>query len=313
MRFIFGPLLLIVVCVLHARGQDTLPKFSAVMKSNGKVIISWRSNYRKVNQISIQRSFDSLKNFATLITVPDPSIPENGFVDTKPPGANVYYRLFILLNGSKYMFSKSRRPIPEQVAESQIAASQQEPDALPKIDNQRIYYLQPENSATVKPVVASPTKISGGSHIEVEKIIYVTEKDSVIGKIQGKMLRQFRDSILDKTKDTILFVHADTVLIRPYVAPLVVNEVKELYKISTHVFTSKDGNVTISLPDAGRKKYSVKFFEQDNSPLLEINEIRDAQLIVDKTNFLHSGWFRFELYEEGKLKEKNRLFIPKDF
>ncbi len=313
MRFIVTPLLLIVVCALQAVGQDTLPKFSAVAKANGKVIISWRNNYRKVNQISIQRSYDSLKNFTTLLTVPDPSIPENGFVDSRPAGANVYYRLFILLSNSKYMFSKSRRAIPEQVAESQIAASQEEPDALPKIDNQRIVYLQPETTTPSKPVVVSPSTISGGTSIEVERTMYILEKDSVIGKFPGKMLRQFRDSILNKTKDTILFVEADTVLIKPYIAPAVVNDVKETYKISTHVFTAKDGNVSISLPDAGRKKYSVKFFEADDAPVLEIKDIRDTQLIVDKSNFLHSGWFRFELYEEGRLKEKNRLYIPREF
>jgi hypothetical protein len=313
MRFIVAPLLLIIVSVLQVVGQDTLPKFSAVAKANGKVIISWRNTYRKVNQISIQRSYDSLKNFTTLLTVPDPSIPENGFVDSKPPGTNVYYRLFILLSNSKYLFSKSRRAIPEQVAESQIAASQQEPEALPKIDNLRIVYLQPESTPLSRPVVVGPSTISGASTIEVEKTIYIRENDSVIGKIQGKLLRQFRDSILNKTKDTILFVQADTVLIKPYIAPLVVNEGKETYKVSTHVFTAKDGNVSIFLPDAGRKKYSVKFFEADDAPVLEIKDIRDAQLIVDKSNFLHSGWFRFELYEEGKLKEKNRLYIPREF
>jgi hypothetical protein len=148
----------------------------------------------------------------------------------------------------------------------------------------------------------------------VEKTVYIKLKDSVIGRLSGKMIAAFRDSILSKTKDTILFVHADTVLIKSYIAPIVpIKEVKEVYKISTYVFTAKDGNVNISLADAARKKYSVKFFEQDNTPLLEIKEIKDFLLIVDKVNFVHAGWFRFELYEDGKLKEKNKLFIPKDF
>jgi len=34
---------------------------------------------------------------------------------------------------------------------------------------------------------------------------------------------------------------------------------------------------------------------------------------LDKANFLHAGWFRFELYENGQLKEKHRFYIPKDF
>jgi hypothetical protein len=95
-------------------------------------------------------------------------------------------------------------------------------------------------------------------------------------------------------------------LIKPFVP-------KEVYKVSNYIFTAKDGNINISLPDATTKKYSVKFLELDSSPVFDLKEIRAAFLIVDKTNFVHSGWFRFELFEDGKLKEKNRLFIPKDF
>jgi len=36
-------------------------------------------------------------------------------------------------------------------------------------------------------------------------------------------------------------------------------------------------------------------------------------LTLDKSNFIHAGWFKFELYEDGQLKEKNKLLIPKDF
>jgi hypothetical protein len=313
MRCIFAPLLLMFLFVHRVAGQDTLPKFSAIIKANGKILISWRNNYPVINQISIQRSSDSLKNFTTLLTVPDPSIPENGFVDSKPPKSDMYYRLFILLENSKYTFSKSKRAISELAAADQKTATPEEVEALPKIDNQRIYYLQ-DNSPRQKADIASPARINDVAKIEIEKTIYIKVKDSVVGKLSPKSLRQFRDSLLNKTKDTILFVHADTILIKPYSPPKeIVKEVKEQYKISSFVFTGKDGNVTIALPEAGRKKYAVRFFEQDNSPLLEIKDVKDVMLILDKANFVHSGWFRFELYEDGKLKEKNRLFIPREF
>jgi hypothetical protein len=79
------------------------------------------------------------------------------------------------------------------------------------------------------------------------------------------------------------------------------------------VYTEKDGNVAITLPEAGAKKYSVKFFDEEENALFEIKEVKESSVILDKTNFLRSGWFRFELYEDGKLKEKHRFFIPKDF
>jgi hypothetical protein len=311
MRFILVPLLLVVVFVLHSVAQDTLPGFSAIIKPNGKTIISWRNQYPIVNQISIQRSADSLKNFKTLLTVPDPTIPENGFVDNKASGTAMFYRLFILLDKSQYVFSKSKRAMLEAIAVSQpntADTAAKEDITLNRIDNQRIYYQQ-DNSNRQKPAITGPSQINTPAKVEVEKTVYIKQKDSVIGQVSGKQVRAFRDSVLAKTKDTLLFIHADTILIKAFVPP----PVKEVYKVSAYVFTGKDGNVNISLADAARKKYMVKFFEQDNSPLLEIKEIRDALLILDKANFLHSGWFRFELYEDGKLKEKNKLFIPKDF
>ena len=35
-------------------------------------------------------------------------------------------------------------------------------------------------------------------------------------------------------------------------------------------------------------------------------------LIIEKVNFIRSGWYRFELYDNGKIVEKNKFFIPKD-
>jgi hypothetical protein len=57
----------------------------------------------------------------------------------------------------------------------------------------------------------------------------------------------------------------------------------------------------------------VKFFEENGNPIFEIQHIREPQLILDKSNFLHAGWFFFELYEDEKLKEKSKFFLSKDF
>jgi hypothetical protein len=69
----------------------------------------------------------------------------------------------------------------------------------------------------------------------------------------------------------------------------------------------------ISLPDAEEKKYSVSFLSDDNKLLFEVKDIKSTSLIVDKTNFVHSGWFWFELFENGALKERQMFFLPKDF
>jgi hypothetical protein len=323
MRFLFAPFLLSLFYLPSAKAQETLPGFSASLKSNGKVVISWKNAYPSINQISIQRSTDSLHNFVTLVTVPDPHTPENGFVDSKAQGSRTFYRIFILFGNSKYMFTKSRRAMPEPVAQQkrqqqqQLALTKKEaPEendlVIPKIDNSRIFYLQ-EKRGLNKPLIVNPSKIKAPT-IEVEKVLFVKKRDSVIMQLAGNKVRKFSDSLLKQTKDTLLFVNADTLMIKPYIVTFQeVREVKEVYRISPYVFTAKDGNVNIALTDWSKANYSVQFFEEDHTPLLEIKNIRDPLLIIDKTNFMHSGWFRYELFEDGKLKEKNKLFIPKEF
>lgn len=82
---------------------------------------------------------------------------------------------------------------------------------------------------------------------------------------------------------------------------------------SYYVYTNKDGYVFINLPDADRKKYHIKFFEDDDSFIFEIKTIREPALTLDKTNFMHSGWFKFELYSDEKLVEKNKFYLSKEF
>ena len=50
------------------------PRFTATARGPGKILISWHNKYPVVSQISIQRSTDSLRDFTTLITVPDPRL-----------------------------------------------------------------------------------------------------------------------------------------------------------------------------------------------------------------------------------------------
>ncbi|MGH2647568.1 MAG: hypothetical protein ACRDE8_08380, partial [Ginsengibacter sp.] len=78
------------------------------------------------------------------------------------------------------------------------------------------------------------------------------------------------------------------------------------------VYTGKENNVIISLPDTDKKKYSIKFFEANGAPLFEIKKITEAYLTLDKVNFVHAGLFNFEIYANGVLLEKHKLYIPKD-
>ncbi|HEX2682716.1 MAG TPA: hypothetical protein VHL77_02215, partial [Ferruginibacter sp.] len=104
-------LLLAQVSLAQVAPQKPLPEFSVTTRGNGKIIIGWQNAYPVVTQISIQRSFDSLRNYKTILTVPDPTTPQNGFVDTKALTDFQFYRLFIVLDSGKYLFTKPRRAI----------------------------------------------------------------------------------------------------------------------------------------------------------------------------------------------------------
>jgi len=82
---------------------------------------------------------------------------------------------------------------------------------------------------------------------------------------------------------------------------------------SFYVYTNKDGYVFVNLPDADRKKYHIKFFEENDNLLFELKNIKEPALTLDKANFIHSGWFTFELYNDEKLVEKNKFYLSKEF
>lgn len=79
---------------------------------------------------------------------------------------------------------------------------------------------------------------------------------------------------------------------------------------SSFVFTNPDGNVTVVLPSGRLDNFKIRFYEENGTPLFQINTIKEHIFTVDKSNFLHTGWFSFELFEDGILKEKNKVRVP---
>jgi hypothetical protein len=82
---------------------------------------------------------------------------------------------------------------------------------------------------------------------------------------------------------------------------------------SFYIYTNKDGYVYINLPDAEKQKYRIKFYEEDESFLFELKNIKQAGLTLDKANFMHAGWFHFELFNDEKLVEKHKFYLAKEF
>lgn len=91
-----------------------------------------------------------------------------------------------------------------------------------------------------------------------------------------------------------------------------VPELRNVFTPSVFVYTNPEGNVVVALPENKSKAYSLKFYLADGTPVFQMSQVKESLLTLDKSNFHHSGWFNFELYENEVLKEKHKLFIPKD-
>ncbi len=226
-----------------------------------------------VKQISIQRSPDSLRNFKTILSVADPTSKENGFADTKAPSGNLFYRLFIVLDNGGFVFTETKRPVFDSLV---VTKSKPEPAKASTT----------QATQTQEPTVQPPTQ------------------------------QQPEETSLNLKKDNNKTEKLDFGGTTPAITNKEINNNKpnpNIFVPSLHVYTYKDGNVRINLPETDEKKYSIKFFDETDSFVFEVKEIKQTPVLLDKANFYHAGWFKFELYEDGKLIEKNKFKITKDF
>lgn len=287
MRKIFY-LLVFLLPAGNLSAQEILPSIT-VKNFGGKIIISWRNQYPlEIKTLNIQRSFDSLKNFSTIGSVLTPQNAENGFVDQAPPYNKMYYRLFISFEGGDYIFTEAARPVKDIPLPQPLFTQETVVDPFKKADMTR----QPLKETKKEPVMIMEKKT--GSE-EKEKISPVAKKGKK-GKEPVANKTKAKKEIIPKTEEAEDPSATDDAIGYP----------------SRRIYIARDNNLVINLKNADIRKYTVRFFDEGDKFLFELNRIKENFLIVEKVNFLHSGWFYFELFENGKLIEKNKFYIPRD-
>jgi hypothetical protein len=240
-------LLTVILFSSLAEAQDPLPAFEVRDIGSGRIVISWYNNYPKIAQLTIQRSFDSLRGYKSILTVPDPAAVQNGFADTKAVNDHMFYRLYILLDKGEYFFTAPKQPVKQ--------AAGAMGDTGPMATNTSY------TTSTYAPAGGDP-------------------KNSV-AKVPFN--------------------------VSPQSDP-------DAYAPSLYVYAQPDGNIRIDVPNKKRYAgYRIKFYEADKQPLFELKQLPAPSFLLDKTNFLHGGWFLFELYEESRLVERHKVFLEKDF
>ena len=255
--FLFLPCCLFYSAVF---AQEVLPGFT-VKNNRGKISVSWQNQYPEhVKNISIQRSYDSIKNFSTLLSISNPAEAVNGYMDINAPYSKMFYKLFIVFDSGAYIFTGSKKP--------DIDPNFDFAGSLKKLKEQ----INEKNEITK----------ATGTHPPINRKQQPVSKSNVTPELPKSI-----EAPAAPKKDVIIYP-------------------------SKRVFTDKDNNINIILPDYKTNKYVIKFFDEKNKHLFNLQNINEGFLILEKMNFRHAGWFFFEIYEDGGLFEKNKIFIPKD-
>jgi len=79
--------------------------------------------------------------------------------------------------------------------------------------------------------------------------------------------------------------------------------------INSGIVRQKNGNIVIALPPDEMGRYKIRFFDEKETLLFEIRQIRDPMLIIEKYNFGHAGRFLYELFRDNSLVEKGTFRI----
>ena len=151
----------------------------------------------------------------------------------------------------------------------------------------------------------------GGSYIYSKT--YRAQKDTstniaTVSQFPANMVQEkFPFSILQSGEDGKVPV----LVIKPKNNNLELDEKPKITYPSQRIYTLKDNNILITLPNTATIKYSIKFYTEYDKFLFEIKRVKEDNFIIEKVNFGRSGWYRFEIYENGELIESNKFQIVK--
>ena len=82
------------------------------------------------------------------------------------------------------------------------------------------------------------------------------------------------------------------------------------YTPSSRIYTNPyTGHINISLDDAMKKKYAVRFYDPEEKEVLRIARISKTVLILDKNNFTARGTYHFKLFDGTSLVETGYVTI----
>lgn len=280
-----------LLCAFQLKAQDTLPNF-IVEKINNKLIVRWINQNKKITQINVQRSSDTLTGFKTIYALEEPPMLPHEFVDMKAIDDHQFYRLYILEDGGTYNFTLSRRPVVvvPTIIKSIVVTEPFIPQKVsPKPKEQKIIPPTVIKEEPVKKIIkeSTPENITA-LPIEARK----SAANTIVYNVTRIM--KFASAIqIPSVSKKIIPIHQDSSY--PHI----------------YIYVNPHGYVEVIHPELKNKKVNINFFKEDGTNLFSLSDVKETQLILDKTNFLQSGWFFYELFENGKFIVRQKFYLPK--
>ncbi|MDE1191667.1 MAG: hypothetical protein PW786_05970 [Arachidicoccus sp.] len=183
---------------------------------------------------------------------------------------------------------------------------------VPSMDYYRIYYqLKNGSYYFTKAKKVSSGFVSAGlfSNIAGQHVILKGDENRSV-TVAG--MRKISDSVLNNTTDSLFYVSDSTVNYKKFNAIAVVNSAPatSLVPVSNYMFLNATGDLIIRLPEKEASDYSMIIYEPGSTAVLyKIGHFSDSEIILSKSSFVHTGFYPYELFENGKLKERNRFQI----
>ncbi len=302
--YIFAPVKLKIVVLFYfiliinvLKAQQPLPAFAANFLGGNKAQITWINPFPNCTQVSIQKSYDSTKFFQTIFTAQSPELPANGYIDNNYlPQIKTWYRIFYVTDSlGSFFFTKSQIPsLPKPKSSLNSNITQQEIIKIP------VALLPPKNveDTSIAIPIVKP--------IEININVFYKNSDSLLNTFIPADFLRFKDSIALKTKDTLQSSKLYSYFLKPYV-PLIV------WKPSVYVFSTKKGAIEINIPKSKSHNYKLIVYDHSGKEQFRIKNILVQKVLLEKSNFPKAGWYTFELFEDDKLKEKNKFLVEKDY
>ena len=278
---------LLLIQPAFAIAQDTLPAFT-VKEINGKTIIGWNNPDKELKQLIIQRSPDSLKGYQSIMSMPDPTSFSNGYLVKSTDSIRYFYRIFYVKHNGRYFFTNSKKAIKEI---KKISPS-------PPIETPSNQPLKASSSTQI--ISSKSTPPTGELEKEVlQKTMTYIEEEVNTRKYERVHLNIPLSKIEDIEKIS-KFIKKDSVV------------TQNMFQPSAFIYINPGGNLMLILPTPEKKHFSFLVYKEDGTLLFNMKNIKESKLLIDRSNFMSSGWFNYELYDGQKPKEKSKFFIPPD-